>query len=71
LYANIGAAAGYPTVIVPMGFVDNGTTPMGIGFLGHAWTERTLIGLAFDYERVSHRREIPTDVNPKLLAGVC
>jgi amidase len=70
LYANIGAAAGYPTVIVPMGFIDKGTTPMGIGFLGHAWTERTLIGLAFDYERVSHRRELPTAVNPTLLSGV-
>ena len=36
-YANIGAAAGYPTVIVPAGF--NGTTPMGLGFLGSAWSE--------------------------------
>ena len=70
LYANIGAAAGYPTVIVPMGFINGGTTPTGIGFLGHAWTERTLIGLAFDYERISHRRQTPTAVNPKLLSGV-
>ncbi len=70
LYANISAAAGYPTVIVPMGFVNGGTTPMGIGFLGSAWSERTLIGLAFDYERVSHRRQIPTAVNPKLLTGL-
>jgi amidase len=72
LYANIGAAAGYPTVIVPMGFVGSPAhTPMGIGFLGSAWTERSLIALAFDYERVSHRRMQPTAVNPRLLAGVC
>jgi len=72
LYANIGAAAGYPTVIVPMGFVGAGaTTPMGIGFMGSAWTERSLIALAFDYERVSQRRRQPTAVHPKLLAGVC
>ena len=72
LYANIGAAAGYPTVIVPMGFVGAGARmPMGIGFLGSAWTERSLIALAFDYERVSQRRRQPTAIDPKLLAGVC
>jgi len=72
LYANIGAAAGYPTVIVPMGFVGAAArTPMGIGFLGSAWTERSLIALAYDYERVSQRRRQPTAVNRKLLAGVC
>jgi len=67
-YANIGAAAGYPTVIVPAGLA--GATPMGLGFLGAAWTERSLIGLAYDYERVSHRRMPPTAVNPALLDGV-
>ncbi|MDQ1747289.1 MAG: amidase, partial [Frankiaceae bacterium] len=66
-YANIGAAAGYPTVIVPAGLA--GATPMGLGFLGSAWTERSLIGLAYDYERVSHRRMPPTAVNPALLDG--
>jgi amidase len=68
-YANIGAAAGYPTVIVPGGMAGN--TPMGIGFLGSAWSERSLIALAFDYERVSHRRVAPTAINPGLLANVC
>jgi len=69
-YANIGAAAGYPTVIVPAGF--NGDTPMGLGFLGSAWSEPTLLSLAYDYERVSHRRMPPTEVNPALLpAGRC
>ncbi|HEX4654668.1 MAG TPA: amidase family protein, partial [Mycobacteriales bacterium] len=69
-YANIGAAAGYPTVMVPAGF--NGNTPMGLGFLGSAWSEPTLLSLAYDYERVSHRRLPPTLVNPGLLpAGRC
>jgi amidase len=65
-YANIGAAAGYPTVMVPAGF--NGNTPMGLGFLGSAWSEPTLLSLADDYERVSHRRAAPTEVNPQLLS---
>ncbi|MDX6272830.1 MAG: amidase [Frankiales bacterium] len=68
-YANIGAAAGYPTVIVPAGLA--GATPMGIGFLGHAWTERSLLAMAYDYERVSHRRVPATQANPVLLDGHC
>jgi amidase len=68
-YAGIGAAAGYPTVIVPSGIATG--TPMGLGFLGSAWTERSLIALAFDYERVSHRRLQPTSVNPALLTNRC
>lgn len=68
-YANIGAAAGYPTVIVPAGFAGN--VPMGIGFLGHAWTERSLLALAYDYEQRTHRRVLATDENPLVLDGVC
>lgn len=68
-YANIGAAAGYPTVMVPAGF--NGNTPMGLGFLGSAWSEPTLLSLAYDYQRVSHRRQVPTQVNPSLLPKSC
>ena len=68
-YANIGAAAGYPTVIVPAGLA--GQTPMGIGFLGHAWTERSLLALAYDYERVAHRRVPATEANPLLVDGHC
>jgi len=68
-YANIGAAAGYPTVIVPAGLAGN--TPMGVGFLGSAWTERSLLALAYDYERVSHRRQQPTAVNPNLRPTTC
>ena len=68
-YANIGAAAGYPTVIVPGGLAGN--KPMGIGFMGSAWTERSLLALAYDYERVSHRRVQPTAVNSLLTDKVC
>jgi len=68
-YANIGAAAGYPTVMVPAGF--NGSEPMGLGFLGSAWSEPTLLSLAYDYERVSHRRVPPTEKNSTLLPAGC
>ena len=67
-HANVGAAAGYPTVIVPAGLVS-GTTPTGVSFLGTAWSEATLLRLAAAYEAGSHRRVPPTVVNGDLLRG--
>jgi len=65
-YANIGAAAGYPSVDVPIGYT-NGTTPMGLQILGRAWTEPTLIGLAYSFEQATHRRIPPTVIDPALV----
>ncbi|MHB8571906.1 MAG: amidase family protein [Candidatus Dormibacteria bacterium] len=66
-YANIGAAAGYPSVDVPIGYTGNGTTPMGMEILGQAWTEPTLIGYAYSYEQASHRRVPATVLDPALV----
>ena len=56
------AMAGYPLVTVPMGFV--GDLPVGLTFMGTAWSEPVLLRLAFGYEqRTMHRRE------PKFLTG--
>ena len=68
-YANIGAAAGYPSVDVPIGYTANGTTPMGMQILGQAWTEPALIGYAYSYEQVSHRRVPPTVADPSLVCS--
>ena len=65
-YANAGAAAGYPTVIVPAGLVD-GAVPTGVSFLGTAWSEATLLRIAAAYEAATHRRVPPTVVNEALL----
>ena len=51
------AVAGYPHVTVPMG-LDQGL-PLGVSFFGRAWSEPTLLGLAYAYEQASRRREIP------------
>ena len=64
--ANIGAAAGYPTVAVPMGV--NGRNTSNLAFLGTAWTEPQLLGFAYDYEQASQRRVPPTEVNSDELA---
>jgi amidase len=69
-YANIGAAANYPSIDVPIGYLSNGTSPMGIQFLGQAWTEPTLIGLAYSYEQATHRRVPATVADPTLVKGI-
>ncbi|MHB8605204.1 MAG: amidase family protein [Thermoplasmatota archaeon] len=68
-YVQGGAAAGYPTVIVPAGY--NGKYPEGVSFFGPAWSEAKLLSYAYAYEQASHRRVPPTVVNPTLLTGVC
>ncbi|HVE62772.1 MAG TPA: amidase family protein [Mycobacteriales bacterium] len=69
--ANIGAAAGYPTVIVPAGYDGDGTVPQGISFLGTAWTEPQLISYAYAYEQASRRRVPPTVANTDLRPTSC
>ncbi len=53
------AVAGYPIVNVPMGFVD-GVLPVGLSFIGTAWSEPTLIKYAYAYEQATHLRRPPT-----------
>ena len=52
------AVAGYPNINVPAGFSHN--LPVGISFFGRAWSEPTLIKLAYAYEQATHHRRAPT-----------
>ncbi|MFL5613120.1 MAG: amidase [Gemmatimonadaceae bacterium] len=52
------AVAGYPHITVPMGLVQG--LPVGLSFVGRAWTEPTLLKLAYAYEQVSKMRRPPT-----------
>jgi len=51
------AVAGYPNITVPCGYV--GGLPVGISFFGRAWSEPTLIKIAFAYEQATHYRQAP------------
>jgi len=58
------AVAGYPAVTVPFGTVDG--LPVGLAFLGTAWSEPTLIRLAYAYETVRGPAPRPTFRPPRV-----
>jgi amidase len=51
------AVAGYPAITVPMGYAHG--LPLGITFMGRAWSEATLLGLAYAYEQAAKVRVAP------------
>ena len=57
-HSSLTAVSGYPAVTVPMGRVEG--LPVGISFLGAAWTEARLLQLAHAYEQATNHRVWPT-----------
>jgi amidase len=51
------AVAGYPTITVPAGQVQG--LPVGISFIGRAWSEAKLISVAYAYEQATKHRKPP------------
>ena len=51
------AMAGYPNITVPMGFVHS--LPVGISFFASAYSEPTLLKLAYAYEQATQHRRAP------------
>ena len=68
--ASIAAQAGYPSVQVPAGFVagvggrETPEYPLGVTFAGRAWSEPTLLRLAYAFEQASHARRPPPGLPP-------
>ena len=56
--AGPAAIAGYPDISVPMGFVKG--LPVGVSFFGPAWTEPTLIRVAYAFEQATKHRRAPS-----------
>ena len=56
--SGIAAVAGYPHITVPAGYFRG--LPVGISFFGRAWSEPTLIKLAYAYEQATKHRRPPT-----------
>src|ERR1700691_3683574 len=55
--SSLAAVAGYPNINVPMGFVRG--LPVGISFFGRAWSEPTLIKIAYAFEQAARGRKPP------------
>lgn len=55
---SLAAVAGYPHLTVPMGAVKG--LPVGISFIGPAWSEAKLLSLGYAFEQASHARIEPT-----------
>ncbi|MDB6094559.1 MAG: gatA 1 [Verrucomicrobia bacterium] len=55
--STLAAVAGYPALTVPAGQVRE--LPIGLTFVGRAWSEARLLSLAAEFERWTHSRQPP------------
>ncbi len=55
--SSLAAISGYPSITVPMGFVDE--LPVGVSFFSTAWTEPLLLEIAYGYEQSTKHRKAP------------
>jgi amidase len=55
--SSLPAVAGYPHITVPAGFVFG--LPVGVSIFGRAWSEPTLIRIAYAYEQATKHRKAP------------
>jgi amidase len=56
--STVTSVAGYPHITIPAGFFRG--MPVGVSFFGRAWSEPTLIKLAYAYEQATKHRKPPT-----------
>ena len=64
--SNLANLSGYPDLIVPAGFTSD-DLPVGLSFLGTAFSEGKLLGLGYAFEQASKARHLP--VHTPRLAG--
>jgi hypothetical protein len=74
---HLSPPTGFPAVSVPMGYVGAGVQglppgapglPVGLQVLGDAWSEATLIEIAYAFEQATHHRRPPVlDKQPPVL----
>lgn len=57
-FSSPAAVAGYPHITVPAGLLHG--LPVGLSFVGKAWSEPALIAMAYAYEQAGRRRRAPT-----------
>jgi amidase len=55
--SDAAAVAGYPDITVPAGMISG--LPVGISFFGRAWSEPTLLKIAYGFEQATKARKPP------------
>ena len=55
--SNAAAVAGYPDISLPAGFISG--LPVGMSFFGRAWSEPTLLKIAYGFEQTIKARKPP------------
>ena len=56
--STLSAVSGYPHLTVPMGYVSG--LPVGLSFMGSAWSEARLLSLGYAFEQAAKVRISPT-----------
>ena len=62
--ANLANLSGFPDLIVPAGLSGEGL-PVGLSFLGPAFSEPKLLALGYGFEQATRARRLPVHT-PKL-----
>jgi amidase len=62
--AGWAARAGWPSVVVPAGYLGGSRRPMGLMLVSRPWTEARLFELAHGFEHVHRVRRPPWEINP-------
>jgi amidase len=55
--SSLAAVSGYPSITVPAGYAFG--LPVGLSFIGPAWSEPVLIKLAYAFEQATKVRKVP------------
>jgi amidase len=63
---NLANLTGFPDLVVPAGFTGDGL-PVGLSFLGPAWSEGRLLALGYAFEQATKARRLP--VHTPMLQG--
>jgi amidase len=58
-WRDLGSLAGWPEVVVPAGYTVSPMLPVGISFLGPAFSEAKLLALGHAFERAYPVRQLP------------
>src|SRR5207245_4556625 len=61
---DIANLTGFPDLIVPAGFTGD-NLPVGLSFLGTAFSEQKLLSLGYSFEQATHARRLPVQT-PRL-----